>query len=169
MLYSRMAISTPFFKAFGPLLFGRKPGSKLREIKQVKSLGELYEVFGDMVPEKLLGGAERGTNSRERSLPPRVTFWAFVWQVMQPESSCREVVRKVEAWWRWMQKDRFGKGVLSASAYCQARARLETETLQLILSHTAHNLERHVLSEEVGPGGPLCSGPPTSIMSISPA
>lgn len=153
MLYKSMGISTPFFKAFGPLLFGRKPGSKLTEIKQIESLGELYEVFGDMVPEKLLGREKRGTNSRERSLPPRVTFWAFVWQVMQPQSSCREVVRKVEAWWRWMQKDRSDTRGLSASAYCQARARLETETLELILSHTAHNLERHVLSEEFGPAG----------------
>jgi len=42
MLDVCMGASTPFFKAFGPLLFGRKPGSKLREIKQVESLGELF-------------------------------------------------------------------------------------------------------------------------------
>ena len=153
MLIYGMSTSTPFFKAFGPLLFGRKPGSKLREIKQVQSLGELYEVFGDLVPEKLLGGTGRGANSRDRALPPRVTFWAFVWQAMQPQSSCREVVRKIDAWWRWMQKDRSGMRALSASAYCQARARLQTETLELILSHTAHNLERHVLNQEKGPAG----------------
>ena len=137
-----MSTSTPFFEAFGPLLFGRKPGSKLKELKQIQSLGELYEVFGDLIPEKLLGRSECGTNSRERALPPRVTFWAFVWQVMQPQSSCREVVRKIEAWWRWMQKDRSGMPALSASAYCQARSRLSSETLELILSHSAHNLER---------------------------
>jgi DDE family transposase/transposase IS4-like protein len=148
-----MSSSTPFFKAFGPLLFGRKPGGKLKELKQIQSLGELYEVFGDLIPEKLLGRSQSGTNSRERALPPRVTFWAFVWQVMQPQSSCREVVRKIEAWWRWMQKDRSGMPALSASAYCQARSRLSSETLELILSHSAHNLERHVLSQEEGPAG----------------
>lgn len=148
-----MPSSTPFFKAFGPLLFGRRPGSKLKELTQIGSLGELYEVFGDLVPEKLLGVQERGANSRQRALPPRVTFWAFVWQVMQPQSSCREVARKIEAWWRWMQKQRSGSKPLTASAYCQARRRLPAETLELILAHTAHNLERHVLQPERGPQG----------------
>lgn len=47
-----MRSSTPFFKAFGPLLFGRRPGHKVKEVKAIESLGELYEVFGDLVPEK---------------------------------------------------------------------------------------------------------------------
>jgi len=146
-----MRSSTPFFKAFGPLLFGRRPGHKVKEVKAIESLGELYEVFGDLVPEKLLALESKGANSRDRALPPRVTFWAFVWQALNPGSSCREVTRKVEAWWRWMQKDRSGIGLLSTSAYCQARGRLEAETLELILRHTAHNLERHVLQKEEGP------------------
>jgi hypothetical protein len=123
----------------------------VKEVKAIESLGELYEVFGDLVPEKLLALEPKGANSRARALPPRVTFWAFVWQALNPGSSCREVTRKIEAWWRWMQKDRSGVGLLSTSAYCQARGRLETETLELILGHTAHNLERHVLQEEKGP------------------
>lgn len=146
-----MRSSTPFFKAFGPLLFGRRPGHKVKEVKAIESLGELYEVFGDLVPEKMLGLEPKGVNSRDRKLPPEVTFWAFVWQALNPGSSCREVTRKIEAWWRWMQKDRSVGGWLSASAYCQARQRLEAETLELILGHTAHNLERHVLLEEKGP------------------
>ncbi|HRK23259.1 MAG TPA: IS4 family transposase, partial [Fimbriimonadaceae bacterium] len=123
----------------------------MKEVKAIESLGELYEVFGDLVPEKMLGLEPKGKNSRDWMLPPRVTFWAFVWQALNPASSCREVTRKIEAWWRWMQKDRSGVGLLSASAYCQARQRLESETLELILGHTAHNLERHVLQEEKGP------------------
>jgi hypothetical protein len=123
----------------------------VKEVKAIESVGELYEVFGDLVPEKLLELEPKGANSRDRMLPPRVTFWAFVWQALNPQSSCREVTRKIEAWWRWMQKDRSGEGLLSASAYCQARQRLEAETLELILGHTAHNLERHVLQEEKGP------------------
>jgi hypothetical protein len=151
MLVIWMSSSTPFFEAFGPLLFGRRPGSTVKKVKAIESLGELYEVFGDLVPEKMLGLERRGKNSRDRMLPPRVTFWAFVWQALNPKSSCREVTRKIEAWWRWMQKDRSGEGVMSASAYCQARQRLETDTLELILGHVAHNLERHVLQDEKGP------------------
>ena len=49
-----MSPSTPFFEAFGPLLFGRKPGSKLKELKQIQSLGELYEVFEIRFPRSCL-------------------------------------------------------------------------------------------------------------------
>ncbi|HEY5260303.1 MAG TPA: IS4 family transposase [Rhabdochlamydiaceae bacterium] len=148
-----MSEFTPFLKAFGPLLFGRRAKRRLEKIQKIDQLAELYQVFGDLVPEKFLQPTEKGKGSRARALPLRVTFWAFVSQVMQPKSSCREVVRKVDAWWRWLQKDRMGEAALSPSAYCQARARLEPETLELILAHTAHNLERHVLSEEKGPAG----------------
>ena len=47
--------------------------------------------------------------------------------------SASSVVRKVEAWWRWTQKDSAeDKPPLSPSAYCQARARLDMQTLRLI-------------------------------------
>ena len=69
--------------------------------------------------------SEEGPNSRERILPPRVTFWAFVSQGLEVGSSCRDVVRKVEAWRPRMQKARAGEPALTPSAYCQARARLD--------------------------------------------
>lgn len=59
-----MRTSTPFFQAFGPLLFGRRPGSKVKEVKAIESLGELYEVFGDLVPEKMLGLGNRGQGAK---------------------------------------------------------------------------------------------------------
>jgi len=126
-----MPSKTPFFQAFGPLLFGRAPKAAALKLSGIDSLEQLYELFGDLIPRKLLDLSEKGINSRSRSLPPRVTFWAFVAQVLNPGSSCREIVRKVEAWWRWAQKER-GEGSLSASAYCQARARLDKGTLGLI-------------------------------------
>ena len=96
-----MALSTPFFKAFGPLLFGRRSKSALASISELESLEDLYAIFGEMFAAKLLERSEKGTNSRQRSLPPHVTFWAFVAQALSPKSSCREVVRRVEAWWHW--------------------------------------------------------------------
>ena len=98
-----MASSTPFFKAFGPLLFGRRSKSALDSISKLESLEDLYAIFGEMFAAKLLERSEKGANSRQRSLPPHVTFWAFVAQALSPKSSCREVVRRVEAWWRWGQ------------------------------------------------------------------
>lgn len=143
-----MPSNTPFFQAFGPLLFGRRSRLQVEKVKRLGSLGELYELFGEMLPERLLGRRERGVNSRERILTPKVTFWAFVSQALDPGSSCREVVRKIEAWWRWMQKDRGPRPALSPSAYCQARGRLEMQTLRLIGEHLSWSLERRVRGEQ---------------------
>lgn len=141
-----MGSSTPFFQAFGPLLFGRRPRSQVEMVRRLSSLEELYGVFGDLFPETMLGVTKEGANSRRRSLPAVVTFWAFVSQVLSPRSSCREVVRKVEAWWRWQRL--YSASAVSASAYCQARARLDLETLRLIRRHLSWALERHALQEE---------------------
>ena len=121
------------------------------KVKGINSLEQLYGLFGDLIPAKLLEPTEKGTNSRDRSLPPRVTFWAFVAQVMSPGTSCREVVRKVEAWWHWTQIDR--TEAVTSSAYCQARARLDKEVLGLIAGQIRWTLERNTLKAEQGLGG----------------
>ncbi|MEO7318327.1 MAG: IS4 family transposase [Chthoniobacteraceae bacterium] len=145
-----MATNTPFFQAFGALLFGRNPRKLIGKVKALGSLGELYALFGDMLPDHLLARSDSGPNSREWTLTPKVTFWAFVSQVFDVGSACRDVVRKVEAWWRWLQKDSAeGKPPLSPSAYCQARARLDMQTLRLIHGHLAWSLERRVQSAQL--------------------
>ncbi len=96
-----MASSTPFFKAFGPLLFGRVARGAIKKLARLDSLPELYELFGHLFPERLLASAEEGVNSRERAFTPQVTFWAFVAQVLSPGSPCREMVRRIEAWREW--------------------------------------------------------------------
>ena len=101
-----MATNTPFFQVFDPLLFRRRPRHLIEEVKELRSLGELYQLFGEILPNHLLARSESGPNYRERILTPKVMFWAFVSQVFDVDSACRDVVRKVEAWWRWMQKDR---------------------------------------------------------------
>ena len=141
-----MKTSTPFFEAFGPLLFGKAPKSALAEMRRVDSLERLYGLFGDLIPQKLFEPSDKGANSRQRRLPPKVIFWAFVSQVLSPGASCRDAVRKVEAWWRWAGKGS-GDG-LTTSAYCQARRRLDIEGLRVIADQIAWTLERHVHSEE---------------------
>src|ERR1019366_7222612 len=118
-----MTSTTPFFKPFGSLLFGRRGRSALDSISRLESLEDLYAIFGDLFAERLLERSDKGANSRRRSLPPQVTFWAFVAQALSPKSSCREVVRRGGAGWHWGQL-RSGPSV-SASGYCQARQRLD--------------------------------------------
>ena len=115
-------------------------------LRRFDCLEDLYGALGDLFPEKMLDPANIGTNSRRRCLPPVVTFWAFVAQVLSPKTSCREITHRIEVWWRWANL-RIRPG-LTASAYCQGRQRLVLETLQLINHHLAWNLERGVLNAE---------------------
>ena len=147
-----MASKTPFFKAFGPLLFGRPARRTLRKLGRLNSLQELYEIFGHLLPDGLLAATRKGANSRDRLFNPQVTFWAFAAQILSPGTACREIVRRVEAWWQ----EGLGSGAApssSTSAYCQARARLEPAALELIRAEIAWCLEKNVLKEERWLGG----------------
>lgn len=144
-LRKRMPSATPFFKAFGPLLFGRAARGTVRKIARLNSLQELYELFGHLIPERLLAASAAGVNSRERVFTPQVTFWAFVAQILSPGSACREIVQRVEAWGQHEAEEPLSS---STSAYCQARARLDLDALELIGGHLCWSLERNVLGAE---------------------
>lgn len=142
-----MSSKTPFFKAFGPLLFGRPARQMLGKVGKLSSLQELYEIFGALLPDWVLAPNEQGAHSRERLFSKQFTFWAFVAQVLSPGTSCREIVRRVEAWWQ----EHVGAGTppsSSTSAYCQARRRLDTASLEFIRGQLAHGLEKNVLAAE---------------------
>jgi hypothetical protein len=146
-----MALKTPFFHAFGPLLFGRAKAQVNRSLQDLKGLDDLYSVFGDLFPAKLLDPTAKGTNSRQRRLPPVVTFWAFVAQVLSPKTSCREIVHRIEVWWRWANVR--SAATLTSQAWCYARQRLSLETLRLINDQIAWTLERRVTKvEQLLPG-----------------
>jgi hypothetical protein len=143
-----MVSTTPFFKAFGPLLFGKPARRASAKLRRVRSLEDFYDLFGHLFSEKLLEREKKGVNSRERVFSPKVTFWAFVAQVLSPDSPCRETVRRVEAWWRRTTKEAYPGLCQSTSAYCQARARLDPDTLELIANQLAWSLEKRVLAGE---------------------
>jgi hypothetical protein len=84
-----MVSTTPFFKAFGPLLFGKPARRASAKLRRVRSLEDFYDLFGHLFSEKLLEREVKGVNSRERVFSPKVTFWAFVAQVLSPDSPCR--------------------------------------------------------------------------------
>ena len=93
--------STPFFSALFPLLFGRPPCRELKKLQTQAlvsdSISELRKALGQFVPDALFGRHTQG--GRDRLFNPLVTFWAFLSQVLSPESACRDAVRKAQAWW----------------------------------------------------------------------
>lgn len=137
---------TPFFKEFGPLLFGRRAKDKVAALLESEQLEELYEMFAGCFQQRLLEPCDRAEGSRRRKLPLSITFWAFISQALSPRSSCRETVARIEAWWRWEQL-RQAQSVTD-SAYCQARQRLGLDLLGMILAQTSYHLERNVLRDE---------------------
>jgi len=65
-------------------------------------------------------------------------FWCFLWQALQPRTSCRAVVRQVQAFCETEQRH-FDE---STSAYCQARGRLPIACLQQALADSAQSADR---------------------------
>lgn len=112
-------------------------GSRVRDaLKTVQALTltRLEERLTPYLPAQWLQATGSGANSRERIFPLSRTCFCWLWQMLQFNTSCREVVRQVQALFalkggRTVDQD--------SSAYCQARARVPKERLQQALATTA--------------------------------
>ena len=147
-----MRNTTPFLPGISPQLYGsqrRSQQDQLRDrIERLRrnSLSRLCELFGRWLPLDLFEPTAGGANSRERSFPLSLTFWAFLSQVLNPGSPCREIVRKVQAWYA-QHKRTMPEG--GSGAYCQARKRMPLETLR-----SAHQKLAAKLMASPGHSGP---------------
>jgi hypothetical protein len=136
--------TTPFLPGIARELFGCQRRSELdklrRQTEQLRqaTLGRLCEIFGPWLPPALLAQNLEGTNSRKRTYPLSLTFWAFLSQVLNPGSACREIVRKVQVWSVEQRQTLPDSGT---SAYCQARARLPLERLEQLHEQLTRKLE----------------------------
>jgi len=79
------------------------------------------------LPPGLLSQADDGPNSRERVFSVRRTFFGFLYQLLKPNTSCREIVRQIQALEALHNGPCAQEGT---SAYCQARKRLPLDRLQ---------------------------------------
>ena len=147
---------TPYFPSFRSRLaaLGRRTAQTLRQA----TLAQLQEHLRHLLPLPLLSATDEGPNSRDRVFNLRFTFECFVWQVLKPKTSCREVVRQVQGLLRLL-----GRAVIDEgdSAYIQARQRLPRERLEKALSATAQAADRRV-----GSGGQI-NGRPVKAVDAS--
>lgn len=142
-------MQTPCFPAFRSRLaaLGRHTAQRLRQT----TLAQLQQHLRDFLPAPLLAAAEDGPNSRDRVFTLRLTFECFVWQLLKPKTSCREVARHVQTLFRLHQRRPVRAG---ESAYIQARQRLPRERLERALRATAQAADRRA-----GSGGRLGNRP----------
>jgi len=115
---------TPFFPALRPRLAAL--GRRAQQVRQ-QSLTQLERLLQPWLPPGLLAQADEGANSRERVYSIRRTLFGFLYQVLKPDCSCREVVRQIQA--RCLLQNQAGVQA-GTSAYCQARKRLPRPVLQ---------------------------------------
>jgi hypothetical protein len=143
-------MNTPFFPAFRARLaaLGRRSATSLRQT----TLRQLAQHLADLIPGHLLSCADQGANSRERLYTLRLTCECFLWQMLKPNTACREVVRQVQALACLQNK---GSVDQSASAYIQARQRLPQECLERILAATARAAEQRAAAPTGLQGRPL--------------
>jgi hypothetical protein len=149
-------MSTPYFPAFRSRLaaLGRRTAHCLRQA----TLAQLQEHLRDFLPAPLLSPQGDGPNSRQRVFSLRLTFECFLWQLLKPKTSCREVVRQVQALFRLHHQGPVDEG---DSAYVQARLRLPQERLEKALIATALAADRRA-----GSGGQL-QGRPVKVVDGS--
>jgi hypothetical protein len=129
-------MQTPFFPAFRSRLAPR--GRRIAQLRQ-QSLLALDQLFSPFLPPALLAQADEGPNSRERIFTLRRTFFAFLYQVLNPDCPCREVVRQIQALLA------LGAGPLvdeATGAYCQARSRLPWDILPRLRCAAAAQAQR---------------------------
>jgi hypothetical protein len=129
---------------FGKFHSPKAPLQAARAKAAGAAINELQTLFGQWFPFHLLSQADEGLNSRERVYTLRVTWWTFLWQVLNPGNSCREAVRKVMAWFDFLGRPKVDK---DDSPYCQARKRLPKQNLQQILQATAQAADQRTPSQ----------------------
>lgn len=128
-----------FFPAWrhqlGPM--GRS-SSPLRAIRAA-TLAQIESQLAPALPPDLLQAPRQGEHSRKRIFPLFRTFWCWFWQVLQANTSCREVVRQVQALFALEG----GAQVEAASgAYCQARKKVPQALLEKAFVASTQSAQR---------------------------
>jgi hypothetical protein len=128
-------MNTPYFPAWRQkLAVMRLHAARYRRQSPV----EIESQCAPFLSGQALTAPKDGKRRRRRIFFLSRVFWCFVWQVLQPRTSCRAVVRQVQAFCETEQR-RFDE---STSAYCQARGRLPSSCLQQALTDSARSADR---------------------------
>lgn len=110
-------------------------GLRLRQV----TLSQIEARLKDCLPGRLLDQPAAGPHSRQRIYSLPRTFWGWLWQMLNHNAPCREVVRQVQALCALeggpLVDERTG-------GYCQARAHLPQPLLERALAASAHTAAR---------------------------
>jgi hypothetical protein len=116
------------------------------------TLSQLEARLQTCLPGRLLDKPAAGPHSRQRIYSLPRTFWAWLWQRLNNNASCREVVRQVQALCALE-----GGPVVNeqTGGYCQARAHLPQPLLEKALAASAATAARRAPALSLLQGRPL--------------
>ena len=148
-------MNTPFFPALRPVLapMGSRTRAAARGLRQA-TLSQLEQSLAPALAPDRLQKPARGGHSRVRIFDLTSTFWGWIWQIFQANTSCREVVLQMQAMFCVLEQSPPEEG---NSAYCQARAKLTMDRLELALADSFQSAEKATA------GGALLQGRPLKV------
>ena len=120
---------------------GSRTHSIVRSLQQATLL-QIEERLAPALDAGVLQKPLDKDHSRERVFSLTRTFWSWIWQVLQANTSCREVVRQTQALfatWSSLQVDE------GTSAYCQARKKLADSILEAAFQAAARSADKEAV------------------------
>lgn len=144
---------TPFFAPWIHRLapMGSRTSQALERVRAY-TLCQLENCFRQWLPEDLFPKAAAKANSRDQHYTRWRTFWCALWQNLNPEASCREVVRQLQALFSLEGGPRISE---EDAAYCRARARLPLDQFPKALAATAQFADQLIPALSFLKGRPL--------------
>ena len=140
-----MKKTTPFLPGISPKLGGRAKRRQLEAIRLLRqrirseSLADIGTLFGDILPPEVLVESQRDV--RKRLFPESITFWAWVSQLLECNSSCASALTFVQSWY---SREDLPVPAFDTSSYCRARQRLSESFLENAESLTKTYIEARI-------------------------
>lgn len=146
-------MQTPFFPSWRPFLAPQGPHLP----HAAQSLGRatlsgIEQSLAPALPADLLQKPASGAHSRHRIFFQARTFWCWIWQIFQGNTSCREVVRQLQALLSLLEEPPIDA---DCSAYCQARANLSLHLLEKAFSASASSALKQAPAQTLLQGRPI--------------
>ncbi len=129
--------------------------SRVRSVLRGFSQSTLLQIEDRLSPALepgLLSKPAQGDYSRERIFTLPRTFWSWIWQVLQAKTSCREVVRQMQALFVVLANQRVDE---ATGAYCRARKKLADSLLESALISSHNQAQRHAAASRLLQGRAL--------------
>lgn len=130
-------------------------GSRIRAATRSLSPSTLLQIeerLGPALKDGLLKKPATKAHSRERIFSLARTFWCWIWQALQANTSCREVVRQVQTLFAVFSDKQVDEGT---SAYCRARKKLAAALLEKAMVSSARSAEGLAPRSRLLQGRPL--------------